>query len=373
MKALRIAIIGRGLIGSAAAKYLALAGHDVMLIGPDEPSDKRLHDGVFASHYDEGRITRKLDADPFWSKVSGASIARYRDIEAASGVPFFTESGAMMAGPASGDLMRGVAEVRRAAGIEAERLTGATLASRFPFFSFDDDVLAFYEQRGAGHLSPRNLVRAQSQLAERAGACLIRVVASAISVGKGSVAIQTDNGLVHADRVLIAAGGFSNALMKDALPLKIYARTVAFFEIDATEAGRLRTMPSLVYQAADGRDPYLLPPIRYPNGKTYVKLGGDPQDVTLDDPQAIKDWFRTGGSAKVGALLEQQILSRMPGLRFKAMHTEACVTTFTEADRPDIRHLDDCVAVAVAGCGRGAKCSDELGRMAAGLYSAGKF
>lgn len=363
---MRIAVVGRGLIGSAAAKYLARAGHEVVLIGPDEPLDKRAHLGVFASHYDEGRITRALDGDVFWSRVSRASIARYRDIEAESGLGFFSDTGAMMAGPASGGLMRAVAEVQAGEGIVADRLEGVGLADRFPYFYFEDDVLAFHEPRGAGHISPRNLVRAQGVLAQKAGA---RVMACEAQDVHGGGVVQTADGPVRADRVLIAAGGFSNMLIDPPLPIRVLARTVAFFELDLAEVARLHGMPSLVYQDADGRDPYLLPPIRYPDGKTYLKLGGDRHDVTLEGADAIGDWFRRGGSGAVAADLTEQITARMPGLRFEAMHSAACVTTFTDTDRPDIRHLDDRIAVAVAGCGRGAKCSDELGRMAADLYA----
>ncbi len=362
---MRIAVVGRGLIGSAAAKYLALAGHDVVMIGPDEPSDRAAHPGVFASHYDEGRITRALDADVFWSRVSRASIARYRTLEADSGVSFFSDTGAMMAGPATGALMRSVAGVQATEGIAADRLEGAALARRFPYFRFEDDVLAFHEPTGAGHLSPRNLVRTQGILAQRAGAEV--VVAEAL--GLADVGVKTSVGLVTADRVLVAAGAFSNMVLPQPLPIRVYARTVAFFELDDAEVTRLAGMPSLVYQAADGRDPYLLPPIRYPDGKTCLKLGGDPVDMTLATTDDIKAWFRSAGSRQVGADLHAHILGRMPGLRIKAMHTEACVTTFTAKDRPAIRHLNDRVAIAVAGCGRGAKCSDELGRMAAALFA----
>ena len=367
---MRVAVIGRGLIGSAAAKYLARAGCDVVLIGPDEPVDKAAHRGVFASHYDEGRITRALDADLFWSRVSRASISRYRDIEASSEVAFFTETGAMMVGPADGALMRSVAEVQAVEGIAAERLDGAALAARFPCFRFDADVLAFYEPSGAGHISPRNLVRAQGVLAETAGSEVVKAEVLSVVPGADNVRVETTEGPVAADQVLIAAGGFSNTLLPEPLPLRIFARTVAFFELDANETARLRRMPSLVYQKADGRDPYLLPPIRYPDGRTYLKLGGDPQDVTLSDGDAIRDWFRGPGSAAVGDDLRAHILDRMPGLRIASMHTEACVTTFTPGDRPEIRRLGDRMAVATAGCGRGAKCSDELGRIAAGLFTA---
>jgi hypothetical protein len=41
-------------------------------------------------------------------------------------------------------------------------------------------------------------------------------------------------------------------------------------------------MPSLIVHGADGIDDfYMLPPIRYPDGKIYMKIGGDPDDVRL--------------------------------------------------------------------------------------------
>ncbi|MEO1277273.1 MAG: FAD-dependent oxidoreductase, partial [Pseudomonadota bacterium] len=94
---MRIAVVGAGLIGAAAARHLALMGHQVVLIGPGEPENKRTHQGVFASHYDEGRITRSLATSRFWAEVSRAAIGRYGDI-AAHGA-FFAEVGAIMAAP----------------------------------------------------------------------------------------------------------------------------------------------------------------------------------------------------------------------------------------------------------------------------------
>lgn len=42
-----IAVIGKGMIGAAAARHLALMGEEVLLIGPDEPQDYASHPGVF--------------------------------------------------------------------------------------------------------------------------------------------------------------------------------------------------------------------------------------------------------------------------------------------------------------------------------------
>ena len=56
MKKFDFAVIGAGLIGSAAAKYLSHTVGKVCLIGPPEPKNWATHPGVFASHYDEARI-----------------------------------------------------------------------------------------------------------------------------------------------------------------------------------------------------------------------------------------------------------------------------------------------------------------------------
>ena len=97
MANVEIAVVGRGLIGSAAARHLVEAGHSVALIGPGEPEDYATSSGPFASHYDEGRITRMIDPDPAWSQLAMRSIARYADIEKRSGMSFHTGAGLVYA------------------------------------------------------------------------------------------------------------------------------------------------------------------------------------------------------------------------------------------------------------------------------------
>ena len=189
-----------------------------------------------------------------------------------------------------------------------------------------------------------------------------------VSERRGGVVLRTEAGDVEADRALIAAGGFTPSLVALPAPLAVCARTAALLEVDEAEARRLAAMPTLIHY--DGRDPYLLPPIRYPEGRIYLKMGGDPEDVLLEDDGAKRAWFRSGGSARVAAFLEALVRERMPDVAIRARRHFPCVTTFTPTDRPLIERLSARVAVATAGCGRGAKCSDELGRMAAALLTA---
>ena len=44
-----VAVVGRGLIGAAAARHLAEAGITVVRIGPDEPVDRRASSGPFVA------------------------------------------------------------------------------------------------------------------------------------------------------------------------------------------------------------------------------------------------------------------------------------------------------------------------------------
>ncbi|KAB7615323.1 FAD-binding oxidoreductase [Amylibacter sp. SFDW26] len=362
-----IAVIGRGLIGSAAARHLALAGHQITLIGPAEPVDKANHDGVFASHYDEGRITRALDPTLFWSDATVASIARYADIEMESGMPFFTQSGAMIAGPMESSFIKGVASVRDERNITSDRYSEAVLAEAFPYFSFETGTQAFYEPTMAGHISPRRLVEAQTICAQKTGAVVVDAIALAITEQSSNVLVSTTRGEVEADQVLVAAGGFANMVLPTAVPIQAYARTVTFFELSAKEVERLKPMPSLVLCLKDGRDPYILPPIKYPNGKTYLKIGGDPTDVALNNVDEMKTWFKSGGTQAVADHLTGIVQDFIPDFDFKSRHHEACMTTFTADDLPLISRQSDRLTVAVAGCGRGAKCSDELGRIGAEL------
>lgn len=363
---MKVAVIGRGLIGSAAARHLAQAGHEVCLIGPSEPVTLADHTGPFASHYDEGRITRSLDPYRFWSKAANASIARYREIERLSGVPFFSEVGVMMAGPRGSEGIGAVAALAAREATQCRDLDDADLAREFPYFAFARDTRGLHEADCSGYISPRSLVRAQGQLAQAAGARIVNAAASGLRETGQGIAVTSDQGSFDAERVLVATGGFSRDLLAVPLELTVYARTVALFEVSAEQAHSLQDMPAMIY-LDNGEDPYLLPPIRYPDGRYYLKLGGDPDDVALPDEAATREWFRSGGSEAVGAHLEERFRARMPGVAVRSRHIRPCVTTFTPENIPALTQNSDRVFTAIGGCGRAAKSSDEIGRLAGEL------
>lgn len=367
-------IVGAGMMGAAAARHLARQGVSVALVGPGEPGNRTLHAGVFASHYDEGRLTRVLDKSHDWSRLSERSIARYRDIERQGDQPFFSETGGMMAGPTSGagsGFIQSSYKVGRESGAVFEQLDSRELADRFPYFRFVEDVLALYEKHNAGFINPRNMVKAQTKAAVSAGAAHIPETVCETRESPSGVEILTQEGnTYHAGKILLAAGYFSRSseICPIALPVSVYARTIAFFEVDEAERARLATMPTLVFVPPDRScSPYLLPPILYPDGKFYLKIGGDLENVPLSNDREIREWFQGEGDPHVRDHLTGLIADLMPGLRYRSVQSGSCVTSYTQTGAPLIQDLSDRIAVLTGGNGAGAKCSDELGRLGAAL------
>lgn len=373
-------VVGRGMMGAAAARYLALQGEGVAVIGPDEPTDWNNHDGVFASHYDEARITRTIDSDPIWARLANRSIARYGEIAAESGIDFYSEVGCLIVGPKRGGQDPYVGQVEAAArqlGVAVEMLSDAALKSRFRYFDFGSDCEGVYEEKNAGYVNPRRLVEAQSLLAEKAGARVIRRTAVSVREEGGLAIVTTDDGAVYtAERVLVAAGGFSinENLVPRPLDLKVYGRTVAFFEIPDEDLAAYSGMPSLIHQPDDPTDHiYLLPPVRYPDGKTYLKIGGDPDDLQLETEPEIRAWFRRGGRLTTRDHLRRIISDLVPTLADAPLSMAACVTSFTPENYPAIGFASDHIAVLTGGCGAAAKSSDEIGRLGAEFIQHGRI
>lgn len=358
---MRLAVVGRGLMGAAAARHLALGGHDVTLIGPGEPADRATHRGVFASHYDEGRITRLLDPHPVWETLAAASLARYRDIEAASGIAFYTEAGLLIGAPDGDPYLDRVRAVRDAAGVPSAELRGAALEAAFPFLWFEGRTVMLHQDRDAGFISARRMVAAQTEAARRAGATVVDATARSVAGG----VVETDAGARRFDRVLVAAGGFSNMLLERPVAQEVFGRTIALFELDAAEAARLSAMPSVIFRVPDNSNPYVLPPMRYPDGRVYLKIGGEPIDLEMKTTETLCAWFRTEGSAEVGAYLEERIRRLVPGLSVVSSHTDTCCVTYTPNRLPHIGQVDEHVWVCTGGNAGAAKSADEIGRIGA--------
>ena len=377
-----IAIVGKGLIGSAALRHLALnfPDLDVCVIGPDEPKDRKRHDGVFASHYDQGRITRVLDPSPLWGTLARESIARYPVIESASGLRFHHRAGCLRAT----DIPERVEEIDAcAARFEPphQRLDAAGCKRAYPFLSFSEDFVAWDEKGEAGYINPRELIEAQLKVAQANGAAVIRDIVCALTAGEDGIEVATRAGRrIQARKTLLTAGGYSNTLLARKLELATKSHTILLAEIPRDEIERLSRMPSIIssFDHPEVQSLYMLPPVEYPDGKTYIKLGGSGMDEqyfdAAEDDRELLPWFQSHGSAVIAARLKQALHRLIADLKAVSYRTVPCLITNSAHGNPYIDSLlYDRLYVATAGNGYAAKSSDEIGRIGAMLCATSKW
>lgn len=333
------------------------------LVGPSEPEDRTLSLGPFSSHADEGRITRIAGRTGVWSQLAARSLARYRDIEERSGIRFhFPRSLVVSTADVDHWIDHGLVHGANIRKVQPDDLTRATGIVTGPH------PIAF-EGPPAGYINPRRLVAAQTALTEAAGGIIIDdQVTSLQPAGSGRFRLDGPFGAVQAKQVLVATGGFGRELIDGELDLERRPRTILLAAMPHHPE-----LPSLIItDPADERMEgiYWVPPVRYPDGHTYLKIGGNLRtNPRLPSPTDLIEWFRSDGDKIEAEALEHSLRSLLPEVEIGAVLTSPCVVTVTPSTYPYLGWVSDGVAVAIGGNGSAAKSSDELGRLAASLFS----
>ena len=367
------AIIGKGMLGAAAARYLSSWSDSVALVGPSEPTDWETHQGVFSSHYDSGRITRVLDKNVVWGKMAQRSIAAYGEIERRSGIRFHYASGGVVVGQP--DYVEANAIVGEQLGAEFGRMPANQLPQNM-CIQFPDGLDAIHERGQAGFIDPRKLVAAQIAVCRQQGATVIDETVASVDVQADCVVVRTEDGNeLKAQKVVVAAGAYSQFLLPRKLKTIIKPRTIVMARLDSAEAKRLADMPTIIYVNSQTTSFmtyfYSVPPTVYPDGNTYLKIGGDMPDlVPAQSPSDLTEWFNRGGNPREAELLTQYLYNTIPDFRPVELIVKPCVVMATAHDRPYIDTIvEDRLFVTTGGNGAAAKSSDEIGRLGALLAS----
>lgn len=385
----QVAVIGLGLIGSAAARHLSeTLGSSLLAIGPDSASASAAP--PFCSHADQARLTRIVDPDHVWSLLAARSISRYHTLQQLSRVPFHYPVGSLRVSPfldQPADTLRLSLAVAHHNGAIAELIeTPDPLRSSFPYFNFHSSDAAIIERGGAGYINPPALITAQLTLAQNNGACILRETVVEISpADDDGVRIVTNTGKVlRSQKALVCAGSYTSFLLpKKHLDLKSHAVSVVLAQVDSQEHQRLQGMPSFIWRLKSHsffHSVYACPPLPYPDGKLHLKIGGTAwEPIYLSSPEQISDWFAGDGNPEeTGALLD--VLDELVlDLRTASVSSKPCMVSYTAHGYPYVDAADGQpvsvarIFVAAGGCGASAKSSDEIGRIAALLVAEGKW
>ncbi|MEU0936305.1 FAD-binding oxidoreductase [Embleya sp. NPDC005971] len=376
-----VAVVGAGPIGAATARHLADQGARTVVIGPAEPATHIDHEGVWAGHYDQGRMGHVLEVPLVAALLASRSIDRFAELAERTGISFTKPSHSLAVMPRSlhdPDLSEWF-DLDRFAGNAAdvgrpvERLDEDQLRAAYPRLRFEPGHVAVV-QRDAYIVNPRDLTAAELAAATAAGATLVRdeVVSTSIA-GTGRRVTARSGATWTADTVVLATGASTNAggLLDRRLAMDTLGATVVLVEAPDPVAD---DMPAIMYlKQRDGEIRYggiVMSPLRYPDGRRYLKCSGDSVLANrLTSREDITAWIRTGGSTDDIAPSLAMLRDLLAPEAFAALgpaHVRPCLVSANHSGHPYLDHADDNLIVVVDG-DRGVMAADELGRLTAGF------
>lgn len=246
-----------------------------------------------------------------------------------------------------------------------EVLDEAALRARFPGFRLGEGMAATYEAE-AGFLRPEVGVAAHLTVAERHGATIRRPVAVTGWRADGAgVAVETAEGTLRADRLVLAAGPWSAELLADlGLPLRVVRIVNAYFAPARPEW----------WAAANGAPDFLLT-VREGSFYGMPSIEGIGLKIGRHDngePTTARTIRREIGAAEVDEL--RTVLDRyMPGASGPVTQLVTCMYTMTPDEQYIIEpHRDHPQVAYGCGCsGTSYKFSGVIGEMLADLALTG--
>lgn len=358
-----VIVIGMGAMGAATLYQLAKRG--VRVAGVDRYAPP--HDQ--GSSHGDTRITRQAVGEGAAYVPLALNAQRiWRELEAQSGESLFEACGMLMLsssqaptrGHGTPDFGGETAALAKRFGIEHSLLDAAQIRARFPQFGGFGEQAVGYHEPGAGYVRPELAIEVQLRLAESLGATLHKntPVTAIESVGQG-VRVQTSNGTLSADKVIVCAGMWAGRLLGAPFEglLKVCRQQLFWFELDEPE----RFAPDspvyiLLHGAADTDSCYGFPPLP---GENAIKIATE-QYLDGCDPDAVD---RSVSQADIDAMYDAHVAGRLLGVSKRVLKSRVCTYTIT----PDFNFIIDAhpqmanVTLVSACSGHGFKHSAGIG------------
>ena len=275
------------------------------------------------------------------------------------------------------------------AGLICEKVDKNFVQERWTFLAPSDNCYGCFSKRYNGHISVRNLVKACQIVAKKNGVKIISEVATSITKETdGHYTIVLENGdFLSSKKIVVACGSFTNFynLMPDGkqLDFQLLGHTVLKFELDEKTLENMAEMPSMMCKPKlDPGYVYVLPPIRYPNGKTYLKIGHivlpSSQDECglgkfLKTSSDVQKWYCQDDYPKARKYFESVFKTMYPDVKALSKELDFCVMAFTASGKQMIGFVEENFVVAAGGNGKSAKFGLQIGKICADSVVKGEW
>ena len=223
---MRVIVVGVGGTGSAAARFLARAGHEVVAFEQFEIGH------ALGSSHGESRIIRYTYPDEVYTCMMGAAYPLWRALQEEVGESLLARTGGVFFGGKASPILASARAALDGNAVPYELLTAGAVRRRFPALRLTDAEAALY-QPDMGYLRATACVLANVRLARALGADIREQTAVRAMTQRGDKAVvTTEDGEEHeADRVLVTAGPWMGRLFASlSLPLRVTRQQVVYLE-----------------------------------------------------------------------------------------------------------------------------------------------
>lgn len=351
---MKVAVIGMGGTGSAAARFLARAGHGVVGFEQFTVGHTR------GSSHGESRIIRYTYADEIYTRMMGEAYPLWQQLQAEAGEELLVRTGGVFFGKHDGPLMDSARAALDQNRVAYEWLDADESRRRFPALRLAETEAALF-QPDMGYLRATDCVRANVRLARTYGADIREETPVRHVAQEGNqVRVTTEAGETIAfDRAVVTTGPWMGKFFQSLnLPLAVTRQQVVY----------LKPQPGAERNFEADRLPVWI--------DAYANAYGFPVDGRIAGVKLAS--HNLGEDADPGGMrrppdeayqtqLADYALSRFEGLTHQVTHAQTCLYTNT----PNEDFLLDAVPQMphvwlVSGCsGHGFKFTILLGKIAA--------
>jgi len=362
MPSFDVAIIGLGVMGSAALAALARRGLRVVGIDRFAPGHDR------GSSHGKTRVIRLgYFEHPSYVPLVRAAYPLWRELEAGSGEALLTITGIVEIGAPESDLVAGTLRSLRLHHLPHEILDAPCLMERFPTFRLPDDFVGVCQPDG-GFVRAEPAVAAFQQLASRCGAELVwNEPVLAVKPHRDGVEVTTRRGDIRAGSAIVAAGPWLKSLLPQLTgPLRVTRQVLGWFE--PADHARLRfaagRFPVFLLQNEDGAF------YGFPADADGVKVAKHHHFDEAVDPD---DYNRTVSAADEAAI-RTALKAHLPDADGRLLAAQTCLYTMTPDGDFIIDRLPECPEIIVAApcSGHGFKFAPVIGEILADIAVVGR-
>ena len=363
-RAYEYVVVGCGGIGSAAAYWLSReAGGEVLALEQFHLGHER------GGSEDHSRIIRLSYHAPEYTALTPHTYEAWSEVEGESGARLVIKSGGLDLEPVHDEpkYINQYAGAMRAAGIPHEELSAGEAMERFPQFRLDGGVRAVY-QADAGIVDAARANATHVALARARGATVLddTPVRSIRSVGDG-VEVTTDGGSFPARRLVVAAGAWTNQVLRHVgveIPITCTQEQVTYYRAPDLEEFSPERFPVWIWHGGPESSFYGVPVYGEPATKAGQDVGGEVVTVetrTFEPNERVRENLR--------GFLERYI----PGSVGPELYTKTCLYDMPPDREFVLGALPEHPQISVFnGAGHGFKFASLVGKILSELAVHGK-